>query len=155
MGIGLWGLSPLCEIGISRRSVYQMTTSREQARGEGNCGRANVLRRLAIRHGRSCKGPWQHGQDYRKWCRDDERLVSFARCLESENPLGRTCSSSWNRLVRTRMLGGVGRVPGNGHPYPILLFLGFHDKPIREIWHVVPVYKFIPFCFAFGKVPYL
>ena len=25
MGIGLWGLSPLCEIGISRRSVYQMT----------------------------------------------------------------------------------------------------------------------------------
>ncbi len=40
MGKGLWGLSPLCEIGISRRSVYQMTTSREQARGEGNCGRA-------------------------------------------------------------------------------------------------------------------
>jgi hypothetical protein len=32
MGIGLWGLSPLCEIGISRRAVYQMTTSREQAR---------------------------------------------------------------------------------------------------------------------------
>jgi hypothetical protein len=25
MGIGLWGLSPLCEIGLSRRSVYQMT----------------------------------------------------------------------------------------------------------------------------------
>ena len=40
MGIGLWGLSPLCEIGISRRSVYQMTTSKEQARGQGNCGRA-------------------------------------------------------------------------------------------------------------------
>jgi hypothetical protein len=40
MGIGLWGLSPLCEIGISTRSVYQMTASREQARGEGNCARA-------------------------------------------------------------------------------------------------------------------
>ena len=40
MGIGLWGSSPLCEIGISRRSIYQTTTSREQARGEGNCGRA-------------------------------------------------------------------------------------------------------------------
>ena len=39
MGMRLWGLSPLCEIGISRRSVYQMNTSREQARGEGNCGR--------------------------------------------------------------------------------------------------------------------
>ena len=37
----LWGLSPLCEIGISRRSVYQMTTSREQALGEGNCVRVN------------------------------------------------------------------------------------------------------------------
>ena len=31
--------SPLCEIGISRRSVYQMTASREQALGEGNCVR--------------------------------------------------------------------------------------------------------------------
>ena len=31
--------SPLCEIGISRRSVYQMTASREQALGEGNCAR--------------------------------------------------------------------------------------------------------------------
>ena len=40
MGISLWGSSPLCEIGISRRSVYQMTTSREQALGEGNCARA-------------------------------------------------------------------------------------------------------------------
>jgi hypothetical protein len=37
MGISLWGSSPLCEIGISRRSVYQMATSREQALGEGNC----------------------------------------------------------------------------------------------------------------------
>lgn len=35
MGVGLWGLSPLYMIGISKRSVYQMTTSGEQARGEG------------------------------------------------------------------------------------------------------------------------
>ena len=46
MGIGFWGLSPLCEIGISRKSVYQMTTSREQARGEGSCRRANELAHL-------------------------------------------------------------------------------------------------------------
>jgi hypothetical protein len=39
MGISLWGSSPLCEIGISRRSVYQVKTSREQALGEGNCAR--------------------------------------------------------------------------------------------------------------------
>ncbi len=29
----------MCEIGTSRRSVYQMRTSREQALGEGNCVR--------------------------------------------------------------------------------------------------------------------
>ena len=45
MGIELLGCrlhwtSPLCEIGISGRSVYQMTTSREPAQGEGNCARA-------------------------------------------------------------------------------------------------------------------
>ncbi len=39
MGISLLGSSPMCEIGISRRSVYQMTAPREQARGEGNCAR--------------------------------------------------------------------------------------------------------------------
>ena len=33
LGTGLWRKSPLCEIGISRSSVYQMTDSREQARG--------------------------------------------------------------------------------------------------------------------------
>jgi hypothetical protein len=58
------GLSPLCEIGISRRSVYQMKTSREQARGEGNCagvtqggkeacecmGKPRVCRLPSVRH---------------------------------------------------------------------------------------------------------
>ncbi|MFM7927800.1 MAG: hypothetical protein ACKO9Q_08825, partial [Pirellula sp.] len=28
-------------------------------------------------------------------------------------------SCALNQRGRTRMLGGVGRVPGNGHPYPI------------------------------------
>jgi hypothetical protein len=46
MGIGLWGLSPLCEIGISRRSVYQMTAAKMLAYGEGNCRRANELAHL-------------------------------------------------------------------------------------------------------------
>ena len=46
MGIGLWGLSPLCEIGISRRSVYQMTTSKILAHGEGWCRGANELANL-------------------------------------------------------------------------------------------------------------
>jgi hypothetical protein len=51
-------LSPLYEIGITMSLVYQMTTSREQARVEGNCRVANVPQRQAIRHGISRKGPW-------------------------------------------------------------------------------------------------
>jgi RNA-directed DNA polymerase len=38
--------------------VYQRTTSREQARGEGNCERATDPQRQAIRHCKSRKGPW-------------------------------------------------------------------------------------------------
>ncbi len=38
----LWA-TPLCEIGVPKGSVYQMTASREQARGEGNCARATEL----------------------------------------------------------------------------------------------------------------
>ena len=49
MGLELLGrrphwTSPLCEIGISSRPVYQMTASREQARAEGNCARATARR---------------------------------------------------------------------------------------------------------------
>ena len=53
--------------------------------------------------------------------------------LESEDSLGKTCSSSLNRLVRTRMLGGVGKVPGDGHPYPIyvLFSLSWKEENIR------------------------
>jgi len=48
MGIELLGCrpqwtSPLCEVETSGRSVYQMTASRGQARGEGNCARATEL----------------------------------------------------------------------------------------------------------------
>ena len=46
VSISLWGLSPLCEIGISGGSVYQMTTSKILARGEGICRRANELAHL-------------------------------------------------------------------------------------------------------------
>ena len=47
MGIELLGCrphwtGPLCEIGNSWRSIYQMTTSREQAPDEGNCERATA-----------------------------------------------------------------------------------------------------------------
>ncbi len=47
MGIELVGCrpnwtSPLCEMGISKRPIYQMTPTREQEPGEGNCARATA-----------------------------------------------------------------------------------------------------------------
>lgn len=78
--------------------------------------------------------PVRYGQDDLKRCRDDERLVSFAACLESENPQGRTCSSSWNRLVRTRIYGGVGRAAAEGHPYRICRILRLEARNTPHEW---------------------
>src|SRR6056297_610856 len=63
--------------------------------------------------------PLAHGQDHCQWGRDDERLVARARDVEPQITLGGTCSASPNRLVRTRLLGGVGRASRKGRPYPI------------------------------------
>ena len=77
MGIGLWGVSPRCEIGISRRSVYQRTTSRELARGEANCERATDPRRQAIRHGKSRKGPWHMAKTIASGLANASECVSY------------------------------------------------------------------------------
>jgi hypothetical protein len=67
--------SPLCEVETFGSLVYQMTASRDQA----------------------------HGQDACEWRWHDECLVVRARSFESQEILGRACSSSWNCPVRTRM----------------------------------------------------
>jgi hypothetical protein len=51
--------------------------------------------------------------------RDDERMARAKRGPQLEESLGEACSASLKRLVRTRMLGVVGRVTGDGDPYPI------------------------------------
>ena len=89
MGIGLWGLSPLCEIGISRRSVYQMTTSREQARGEGNCGRATDRGKEAC----DCMGK-------RRVCRQPSVRHSLLECILTKSARLRTETSYKAGLVR-------------------------------------------------------
>ncbi len=81
-GIGLWGLSPLCEIGISRRSVYQMTTSREQARGEGNCARATERGKEAC----ECMGK-------RRVCRQPSVRHSLLECILTKSARLRTETS--------------------------------------------------------------
>lgn len=53
----------------------------------------------------------------------NKRVVAIARTVEPEKSLGRTDPASLNRLVRTRMPGGVGKVPGNGHPYAIYVLM--------------------------------
>ena len=89
MGIDLWGLSPLCEIGISRRSVYQMTTSREQARGEGNCGRVTDRGKEAC----ECMGK-------RRVCRQPSVRHSLLECILTKSARLRTETSYKAGLVR-------------------------------------------------------
>lgn len=82
MGISLWGSSPLCEIGISRRSVYQMKTSREQARGEGNCAGATQSGKEAC----ECMGK-------RRVCRLPSVRHSLLECILTESARLRTETS--------------------------------------------------------------
>jgi hypothetical protein len=89
MGIGLWGSSPLCEIGISRRSVYQMTTSREQARGEGNCGRVTDRGKEAC----ECMGK-------RRVCRQPSVRHSLLECILTKSARLRTETPYKAGLVR-------------------------------------------------------
>ncbi len=70
------------------------------------------------------QGLLAHGKDHCQWCRNDEQVAAGAGTGEPEESLGVTRSTSLNRLVRTRMPGGVGRAVSNGRPYPISPDLG-------------------------------
>ncbi len=50
-----------------------------------------------------------HGQDDSQWSRHDECLVASPMGIEFKDTLGRACSPSLNRRMRTRIYGGVGR----------------------------------------------
>ncbi len=89
MGIGLWGLSPLCEISVARRSVYQMTTSGEQARGEGTCGRATNRGKEACEWLRK-----------RRVCRQPSVRHSLLECFLTKSARRRTETSYRAGLVR-------------------------------------------------------
>lgn len=65
------------------------------------------------------QGSLAYGQDDRERRWYDERLVSRTGFFESQDLMGRTCSSTLNRRMRTRTYGCVGRVVSNDHPYPI------------------------------------
>lgn len=58
-------------------------------------------------------------------CQRVQRLFSLGRIGEFVRHLEQACSQQSNRLMRTRMLGGVGGVRRNPAPIPIILF-GFN-----------------------------
>ncbi len=65
---------------------------------------------------------WPHG--------NDQTVVVGPRTCVSQIPLERACSSATNRLVRTRMLGGVGAGRGNPSGYPIWRLPSSHCWPL-------------------------
>ena len=78
-----------------------------------------VPRRQAIRHAKSRKGPWHMAKSIATGAGNDERLASTSGAYQLKESVGKSCSASLNRRMRTRMYGGVGRVASDGHPYPI------------------------------------
>jgi RNA-directed DNA polymerase len=81
--------------------------------------RLGVPRRQAIRHARSRKGYWHMAKTIASGVGLTNAWLAEQGLLEHEDSLGRACSTSLNRRMRTRMYGGVGRVTGDGGPYPI------------------------------------
>ena len=86
--------------------------------------RLGVPRRQAIRHARSRKSYWHMSKTIASgvgltnaWLAE-QGMVSMKTIWAKLAPLRRTASRL--RLVRTRMLGGVGRIVSDGGPYPIL-----------------------------------
>ena len=109
MGISLLGairlgLVPCARLGVSRSSVYQMTTLIDKALGEGG------HRRVALVGVRATVGGKEellaHGQNHRQWCWANQQMVARTRDVEPQVTLGRTCSTTSNRLMRARMSGG-------------------------------------------------
>ena len=77
-----------------------------------------VSRKLAILHGISRKSHWRMSHPCHA-LRDAQQMARRTRTNFAKANLERACSTSKNRLVRTRMLGGVGAAVSNGRGYPI------------------------------------
>ncbi len=92
----------------------------------GTCFGSALLDRSSSPGGQPNEEPTSllaYSQDHRQWCRYGQRMAGRTRTHLPQSNLGRTCSDWSNRLVRTRMLIGVGRTVSNGRPYPIYLAL--------------------------------
>ena len=95
------------------------------------------------RQARGCVAAWQFAKgsvaDVPNACRSDghdEAMVSRSRFVQSVREMERVCSQAVNRLVRTRMLGGVGGARCKPAPIPIaLLSIQLRQvDPINSVW---------------------
>ncbi len=67
---------------------------------------------------------------------NDRYMADRPRTLQSIRTLERACSRETNRLVRIRMLGGVGGSRSNAGPFPIPLFCAIpRASRFRSIGH--------------------
>ena len=58
----------------------------------------------------------------------DHAMVDEDRVIQSIEGMERACFQETNRLVRIRMLGGVGGSPGQPGPYPDWIVRQFQSK---------------------------
>ncbi len=81
--------------------------------------RLGVPRRQAIRHAKSRKSYWHMAKTIASGVGFTNAMLAEQGLLSLKTSLERTGSSSSNRLIADPHVGGVGRVTGNGGPYPI------------------------------------
>ena len=69
----------------------------------------------------------------------DHAMVDEDRVIQSIEGMERACFQETNRLVRIRMLGGVGGSPGQPGPYPdsiVIWYLAIENTP--SFWSSFP-----------------
>ncbi len=89
---------------------------------------------MAIKHAISRKKYWRMSRTPAMRGCDAEQVAGATRTSFVKARLGSTCSSSWNRRMRTRLYGGVGAGVGNGPGYLITPGMA------HNLWGVSPLY---------------
>ncbi|MFO7904658.1 MAG: group II intron maturase-specific domain-containing protein [Planctomycetota bacterium] len=87
---------------------------------------------MAIKHAISRKRYWRMSRTSAMRYATGEQVAGATRASLAQAALGAACSSSWNRLVRPRLLGGVGAGRGNPPGYPISSLSRFDISPTLD-----------------------
>ena len=90
-----------------RRRLFRRLVSTDWYAGHGDQARDQSQELLAF------------ATDTHYALRDAQQVAGATGASFAQTTLVRPCSASRNRLIRTRMSGGVGRAISDGGPYPI------------------------------------